>query len=124
MTAARSFFKRALGQVGEAPDRVTSDKEASYPGAISKELGQNVKHRTSRYLNNMIEQDHRGIKQRYGPMRGFFSLVSAKRFCETFDELRNFYKVVKRGERVSLGNRRSDYRTKTKLLMHELTHVA
>ena len=50
--------------VGEAPDRVTSNKEASYPGAISKELGQDVKHRTSRYLNNMIEQDHRGIKLR------------------------------------------------------------
>ena len=88
MTAARSFFKRALEQVGEAPDRVTSDKEASYPGAISKELGQDVKHRTSRYLNNMIEQAHRGIKQRYGPMRGFFSFASAKRFCEAFDELK------------------------------------
>ena len=29
-----------------------------------------------------------GIKQRYGPMKGFFSFVSAKRFCEAFDELR------------------------------------
>jgi transposase-like protein len=119
MAAARSFFRRTLEQVGEAPDRVTSDKEASYPGAISKELGQDVKHRTSRYLNNMIEQDHRGIKQRYGPMRGFL-----KRFCETFDELRNFYKTAKRGERVSLGDRRSDYRAKTELLMHGLTHAA
>ena len=72
----------------------------------------------------MIEQDHRGIKQRCGPMRGFFSFVSAKRFCETFDELRNFYKLVKRGERVSLGDRRSDYSAKTELLMHGLTHAA
>ena len=72
----------------------------------------------------MIEQDHRGIKQRYGPMKGFFSFASAKRFCETFDELRNFYKTAKRGERVSLGDCRSDYSDKTKLLMYGLTHAA
>ena len=36
----------------------------------------------------MIEQDHRGIKQRYGPMKGFYAFDSAKRFCEIFDELR------------------------------------
>jgi transposase-like protein len=29
------------------------------------------KRRTSRYLNNRLEQDHRGIKGRYQPMRGF-----------------------------------------------------
>ena len=72
----------------------------------------------------MIEQDHRGIKQRYGPMKGFFSFASARRFCETFDELRNFYKTAKRGERVSLGDRRRDYRTKTELLMYVLTNAA
>ena len=72
----------------------------------------------------MIEQDHRGIKQRYGPMKGFYSFASAKRCCETFDELSNFYKTAKRGERVSLGDRRSDYRAKTELLMHGLTHAA
>ena len=72
----------------------------------------------------LIEQDHRGIKQRYGPMRGFYSFASAKRFRETFDELRNFYKTAKRGEKVSLGDRRSDYRAKTEWLMYGLTHVA
>jgi hypothetical protein len=35
------------------------------------ELGEGVRHRTNRYLNNRIEQDHRGIKGRYQPMRGF-----------------------------------------------------
>ena len=123
MAAARSFFKKAMEQVGKSPDRVTSDKEASYPGAISKELGQDVKHRTSPYLNNMIEQDHRGIKQRYGPMKGFYSFAPAKRFCETFDELRNFYKTAERGEIVSLGDSRSNYRAKTEL-MHRPAHSA
>ena len=61
-----------------------------------------VLHRTNQYLNNLIEQDHRGIKQRYGPMKGFKSLRSASRFCRAYDELRNYYKVGKRGEKVSL----------------------
>jgi transposase-like protein len=45
-----------------------------------------ARHRTDRYLNNRIEQDHRGIKERYQPMRG----SSAARFCRCYDELRNF----------------------------------
>ncbi len=39
---------------------------------------------------NRIEQDHRGIKGRYQPMRGFKSGASAARFCRGYDELRNF----------------------------------
>ena len=56
-------------------------------------------------------------------MKGFYAFASAKRFCETFDELRNFDKTGKRGERVSLGDRRSDYSAKTKLLMYGLTRI-
>ena len=49
-----------------------------------------MKHRTSRYLTNRLEQDHRGIKGRYRPMRGFQYVRSAARFCRGYDELRNF----------------------------------
>ncbi len=35
------------------------------PRAVRETLGPDVYHRTSRYMNNRIEQDHRGIKQRY-----------------------------------------------------------
>jgi putative transposase len=35
-------------------------------------LGPKVKHRCNAYLNRRIEQDHRGIKQRYYPMLGFW----------------------------------------------------
>jgi putative transposase len=62
----------------------------SYPRAIRTELDEGVKHRTNQYLNNRIEQDHRGIKGRYGPMRGFKSQESASRFCRCFDELRSY----------------------------------
>ncbi|GHP00305.1 hypothetical protein KSF_103520 [Reticulibacter mediterranei] len=71
--------------VGHAPDRVTTDGHDSYPRAIREMIGNNVVHRTNAYLNNRIEQDHRGIKQRYYPLRGFGSFASASHFCRAFD---------------------------------------
>jgi putative transposase len=53
-------------------------------------LGTRVRHRDSQYLNNRLEQDHRGVKGRYGPMRGFKCPRSAREFCRAYDELRNF----------------------------------
>ena len=120
MRAAKQFFKEALDISGDAPDRVTTDKEVSYPRAIREELGESVLHRTNQYLNNLIEQDHRGIKQRYGPMKGFKSLTSASRFCRAHDELRNYYKVGKRGEKVSLKQQRTSYLNKTLELTHSM----
>lgn len=38
----------------------------------------------------VIEQNHRGIKGRYWPMRGFKSFDVAHRLCRAFDEVRNF----------------------------------
>ncbi len=43
-------------------------------------------------MNNRIEQDHRGVKQRYYPMRGFGSVASAARFCSAHDELRDHFR--------------------------------
>jgi transposase-like protein len=71
MEAAQQFFKRALAVVGHALERVTTDGHTSYPRAVRETLGDQVLHRTNKYLNNRLEQDHRGIKQRYYPMHGF-----------------------------------------------------
>jgi len=90
MAAAKAFFRSAKAVTGIVPDRVTMDGHDSYPRAIRAELGTDVGHRTSRYLNNKLEQDHRGIKGRYWPMRGFKCPRSAARFCRGYDELRNF----------------------------------
>jgi putative transposase len=90
MEAAQRFFKQALVVVGHTPERVTTDGHASYPRAVRETLGDNVQHRTNKYLNNRLEQDHRGIKQRYYPMHGFGNFDSAARFCCAFDELRNY----------------------------------
>jgi putative transposase len=84
---------------GVTPARVTTDGNDSYPRSIRTELDEGVKHRTNQYLNNRIEQDHRGIKGRYGPMRGFKSYESASRFCRCFDELRNHLQVRSRRSR-------------------------
>ncbi len=43
------------------------------PRAVRETLGPDVQHGASRSMNNRIEQDHRGIKQRYDPMRGLGS---------------------------------------------------
>jgi hypothetical protein len=59
---------------------------------VSHILGSGVIHRCNRYLNNRLEQDHRGIKQRYYPVRGFGNVESAARFCRAFDELRNYFR--------------------------------
>jgi putative transposase len=69
--ATRRFFRSAWSVAGFVPDRVTTDGHNSYPRAIRSTLGRNVRHRTSVYLNNRLEQDHRGIKGRIRCMRGF-----------------------------------------------------
>ncbi len=96
MAAAKAFFRSAKAVTGVTPDRVTTGGHGSYPRAIRTKLGREVRHRTSRYLNNGLEQDHRGIKGRYRPMRGFKCPRSAARFCRGYDELRNFLRLRSR----------------------------
>lgn len=86
MEAAQPFFKHALAVVGHTPERVTTDGHTSYLRAVRETLGDQVQHRTNNYLNNRLEQDHRGVKQRYYPMHGFGNFDSAARFCSAFDE--------------------------------------
>ncbi len=67
--------------------------------------------RCNPYLNNRLEQDHRGIKQRYYPMRGFGSVTSAPRFCRAFDEVRQFFRVrTTMKQKVSLVHQRDLFR--------------
>ena len=60
----------------------TVDKNPAYPPAIDelkneKNLFKNVEIRQIKYLNNIIEQDHRSIKRIVNPMLGFQSFRSA-----------------------------------------------
>src|SRR5687767_9627008 len=110
MDAAQRFFRQARVIAGQAAFRVTTDGHTSYPRAIREMLGEDVEHRCNQYLNNRLEQDHRGIKQRYYPMRGFGSFESAARFCRAFDELRQFERHRRvRAEVGSLAERRQRF---------------
>jgi transposase-like protein len=107
MAAAKRFFERARLVAGHVPEKVTTDGHDAYPRAVREVLGAGVVQRCSRYLNNRMEQDHRGIKQRYYPMRGFGSFVAAARFCSAHDELREHLRTRHRlNEAVSLAERR------------------
>jgi putative transposase len=69
--AAEVLFRSAVAVTGTTPDKVTTDQHASYPPALDEVFCDDLEHRTSKYLNNHLEQDHRGVKGRYRPMRGF-----------------------------------------------------
>ena len=92
MAAAQRFFQSALSMAEETPQQVTTDGHDSYPRAIREILGQGVEHRNNAYLNRRIEQDHRGIKQRYCPMLGFSAFASARCFCRVFEEIRQYFR--------------------------------
>jgi transposase-like protein len=107
LTAAKKFFTQAKEVTGCTPHRVTTDGHGAYPRAIRQVLGRKVVHRTNRYLNNRMEQDHRGIKQRYYPMRGFGSFAAGSRFCTAYDEQRDYFHArTKPNEMVSLAEQR------------------
>jgi transposase-like protein len=121
MTTAQRFFVQAVDLVGRAPEQVTTDGHDAYPRAIRETLGDGAYHRTSRYKNNRIEQDHRGIKQRYYPLRGFGSFASAACFCSAFEEQRQYFRAVDRsGESVSLVGRRQRFQDRWASVMAEL----
>ncbi|MDE9542906.1 IS6 family transposase [Xenorhabdus bovienii] len=73
--AALRFFKKAMRQHGQ-PDEVTIDKSGANKAAldeINKEKPKNkqINIRQNKYLNNLIEQDHRNVKRRTRPLLGF-----------------------------------------------------
>jgi transposase-like protein len=75
VTAAKRFFSRAAKQHG-APRVITLDGYAASHRAVDKlktsgTLPCRIQVRSCKYLNNVIEQAHRRIKQRVKPMLGF-----------------------------------------------------
>lgn len=69
---------------------ITVDKNAAYPKAIDellaeKALPQSVELRQNKYLNNIIEQDHRGIKRLVYPGMGFGSFNTARRTIKGYE---------------------------------------
>ena len=83
--AAKRFFKKALSSNhNQIPRVITVDKNPAYPPRIDKLkndkiIPKNVEIRQIKYLNKIIEQDHRSIKRIVNPMLGFQSFRSANK---------------------------------------------
>lgn len=78
--AARQFFNKAIHNNG-VPDKINIDKSGSNKSAIddfNEDNGTLIEIRQCKYLNNIIEQDHRFIKRLIRPMLGFKSFISAE----------------------------------------------
>jgi putative transposase len=78
--AALRFFKKAVRQHG-LPDKVTIDQSSANKATLDvlqEETGHKIEIRQSKYLNNLVEQDHRAIKRMIRPMLGFKSFRSAR----------------------------------------------
>jgi putative transposase len=87
--AAKAFFTKAIGSSG-LPEKITIDKSGANKAGIEainlqllvlSLLGcslMQIAIRQIKYLNNIIEQDHRGIKRITKPMMGFKAFHSAE----------------------------------------------
>ena len=119
--AVRRFLRGLLQVAERKPLRITTDGHPAYRKAIRWIIGRTVRHRCNQYLNNAIEQDHRAIKQRYYPMRGFGSFVAAAQFCPAFDEVRQYFRVRQRGaEWMPLAEQRRIFIRRWRFLIREM----
>jgi len=87
LIAAKLFLRLALSAGGPPPRLINVDGHPAYPSAVAElkqsgELGRHCRCRTSPYMNNIIEQDHRFIKKRITASLGFRSVEGA---CRTID---------------------------------------
>jgi putative transposase len=78
-TAAKRFFRRLLAGLKYRPRRLVTDGLRSY-GVARREILPEVRHRTSRHLNNRAENSHRPTRRRERQMQRFKSPEQAQRF--------------------------------------------
>jgi transposase, IS6 family len=97
--AAYRFLRKALKTMSDyPPSSITTDKLASYPKAIRRlqregHLAYSVEHRTSKYLNNIIEADHGALKCVIRATRGFQRMKTAYATIKGFEVMR----MIRRG---------------------------
>jgi len=96
--AAKAFFSKAIKN-NERPEKVTVDKSGSNKAALdfcNKDVTKEdeIEVRQVKYLNNIIEQDHRFIKKRTRPMLGFKNFNSAKNTIAGIESIH----MIKKGQ--------------------------
>ena len=95
--AAKAFFRKAIERQGSLPRTITLDGYAASHRAVREmktggQLPTDTKIRSSKYLNNLIEQDHRGVKLRIGPVLGFKRFRTAAITIAGVELLRRIHK--------------------------------
>ena len=79
LAAARRFLERAIDLQG-VPEKITIDKSGANTAAVESiqvDSGADIELRQNKYLNNIVEQDHRAIKRIVRPRLGFKSFRCA-----------------------------------------------
>ncbi|MEJ2743384.1 MAG: IS6 family transposase [Gammaproteobacteria bacterium] len=96
--AALRFFKKAIGTAGE-PALVNIDKSGANTAALeelNKSMDKPIEIRQCKYLNNVIEQDHRPVKEKMRQARG------GKKFHSAHNTVRGVERwlMLKKGQHV------------------------
>jgi putative transposase len=120
--AAERFFRRLLEHTGEPPERIRTDKLASYAAAKRRlpELDE-VEHETvhsAARLNNRVEQSHQPTRVRERRMQRFKSVDSAQRFLSVFSRFCNHFRLRRHLRSAS------EYRTLLQERFHSWREVA
>jgi transposase-like protein len=88
--AAKRFLNKAISRHG-TPEKINIDKSGANAAAIvsyNAEHGTTIEIRQCKYLNNIVEQDHRGVKRITRPMLGFKSFDAAQNTLAGIELLR------------------------------------
>ena len=91
--AAKRFFRKVLGRPNiTAPRVINVDKNAAYIRAVNdlkteKLLSETCKRRPTKYMNNIVEQDHRFMKRKINPGLGFVSYPTAWRTIQGYETM-------------------------------------
>ena len=105
--AAKRFFRKALEQPHTVnPRTITVDKNPTYPRAVTEmksdgELWRRSRLRQVKYLNNIVEQDHRRVKRLVRPGLGFGSFWTARRTLAGYEVMA----MVRKGQVRKIGGR-------------------
>jgi putative transposase len=101
--AAKRFLTKAIRRHGGVPEKITIDGSAANEAAIksyNEEHGTAIIIRKTKYLNNIVEQDHRAVKRITRPMLGFKSFDAAQ---DTLVGIELVHMIKKRQIRLEVG---------------------
>ena len=102
LAAARRFLERAIN-LHDIPKKITIDKSGANTAAIESVNANacvDILIRQNKYLNNIVEQDHRGVKRVTKPMLGFKSFRSVSIIFAGIETMH----MIKKGQMDCLGS--------------------